>query len=77
MLEFPEMIKRVRKKLGEDGTTFGKRFKASKSMVSRWENGNREAPYKVIYFCTKYYNNRVFQICPHCDGKGILEKEEV
>ena len=49
-MNFPERIKAKRLALKESQSTFGKRFGVRKNTISRWENGSREAPYKVLDF---------------------------
>ncbi len=49
-MKIPELIKNKRRQLNESQKEFGKRFNSANSTVSLWENGMREAPYKVIEF---------------------------
>ena len=54
-LNFPELIKSARLKLGETQAEFGKRFGVSHASVSQWETGVSQASYKVISFVVANY----------------------
>jgi transcriptional regulator with XRE-family HTH domain len=53
LTNFPLLIYKTRRALGETQATFAKRFKASHASASHWENGESEAPYEVLYFCIR------------------------
>jgi len=50
-MKYPEKIKEARRMMKQTQAQFGKRFNVSLVAVSLWENGKREAPYEVLYFC--------------------------
>lgn len=49
-INIPSLIRLIRKKEGLTQKEFGKLFGLTLSAISMYENGNREAPYKVLEF---------------------------
>ena len=70
-MTFEERIKLVRSKLKETQTGFGKRFGVGGGAVSLWENGDRKAPHKVLYFLEDFLAN--WKECDKCKGTGWLK----
>lgn len=60
LIDFPALIKSVRKALGETQAEFARRFASHANTVSRWESGKYQAPYEVISFVlrTEYEEKR-------------------
>lgn len=71
-LNFPLLIRAVRLHLQESQEVFAKRFKSHANTVSRWENGEYQAPYTVINFIMKRHWRLEKLTCPVCNGKGVL-----
>jgi transcriptional regulator with XRE-family HTH domain len=67
-LDFPAIIREVRKSLGETQEQFAARFKSHANTVSRWESGNYQAPYAVLSFVLRRKFGKVK--CPLCNGTG-------
>ena len=47
--DFPERLRMARKQMGETQRSFAKRFGVKGNTISRWENGNRQMPYDLIW----------------------------
>ena len=67
-IPFPRLISVVRRSLNENMKQFGERFGVTPTAVSLWESDQREAPYKVLYFCLDIDVN----VCDKCNGKGFI-----
>lgn len=68
--DFPDLIKAVRLRLGETQDEFAKRFDTQGNTVSRWESGQYQAPYSVLWFVLRRRYKEV--ICPVCKGRGKI-----
>ena len=55
---------------------YAKIFGVTATAISLWENGEREAPYKVLelVFTGLGEEPKEIVVCPRCDGTGICEK---
>lgn len=71
---FPKIIRQSRELLEETQVQYGARFDKTAPIVSLWEAGKRKAPYEVLSFALTVVD--IYEICPTCKGKGIVEKDE-
>ena len=55
---------------------YAKIFGVTATAISLWENGEREAPYRVleVVFGGLGEEPRDMIVCPRCGGKGICER---
>jgi transcriptional regulator with XRE-family HTH domain len=74
-MDIPQQIKITRKILKETQADFAKRFNSHANTVSRWESGEYEAPYEVIYFVFgENADQYEWEVCGKCAGKGYVSK---
>jgi transcriptional regulator with XRE-family HTH domain len=75
-MNWPELIRTARLRLGESQVQFAKRFAVAPNTVSRWENGTYEVSLAAVEWLLTYSMGVTITICPKCKGIGITKKAE-
>jgi putative transcriptional regulator len=58
----PETIQKIRRALGEDATTFGRRFGRSGRTVEAWEQGRRRPDVLVLQSLARIVKSRRIRV---------------
>lgn len=75
-MNWGEMIKTARLRLGESQEKFAKRFAVATNTVSRWETGSYDVSLEAVEWLLEYSTKQQIRICPRCGGKGIVNEPE-
>lgn len=73
-MNWQQLIKTARERLGETQEEFAARFAVSPNTVSRWESGTYKVSLEAVDWIFKHYLNQQILTCPTCHGKGLIEQ---